>query len=403
MASCVHNLLERVEVLTPAGPARRLGDRHQRLAQDRAGLAPGGPPRESRHAQRDPGSVGHALGAALMLAPRRSGGVRVRRALVAARRQPADHLARAVSRGAARGPRPCTERERWTTPDGDFIDLDWLAGRAAAPAAASTLLVLFHGLEGSSRSHYAEAFADVARRHGLAFVVPHFRGCSGELNHGAAGLPLGRPRGGRTGSCARLRERFTRPPAGRGRLAGRQCADALGRRSRRTGRPAVRRGRIDLLADRPGRRRRGHRPRLQPARVHDHVPAHDAAQGPAQAGAASRACSIARRCWPRATCTSSTTCSPRRCMAFAAPRTTGRAHRPSRTWPASASRRSCSTRATTRSCRRTACRQRPRSATGSRLWQPAQGGHVGFPAGLWPTRVDVMPDAVTRWLLSSAR
>src|SRR3954466_5170365 len=69
------------------------------------------------------------------------------------------------------GPRPEYTRERWTTPDGDFIDLDWLAGSATA-SGATTLLVLFHGLEGSSRSHYAEAFADVARSHGLAFVVP---------------------------------------------------------------------------------------------------------------------------------------------------------------------------------------------------------------------------------------
>jgi predicted alpha/beta-fold hydrolase len=45
-------------------------------------------------------------------------------------------------------------------------------------------LGMFHGLEGSSRSHYAEAFADFAREQGLAFVVPHFRGCSGEPNHG---------------------------------------------------------------------------------------------------------------------------------------------------------------------------------------------------------------------------
>lgn len=71
-------------------------------------------------------------------------------------------------------------RERWTTPDGDFVDADWLDGGAAADAP---LLVLFHGLEGSSRSHYAEAVADVARERGLRFVVPHFRGCSGELNH----------------------------------------------------------------------------------------------------------------------------------------------------------------------------------------------------------------------------
>ena len=44
------------------------------------------------------------------------------------------------------------------------------------------LLVVFHGLEGSSASHYAEAFADVARSRGWACAVPHFRGCSGEPN-----------------------------------------------------------------------------------------------------------------------------------------------------------------------------------------------------------------------------
>ena len=70
-------------------------------------------------------------------------------------------------------------RERWVTPDQDFVDVDWLAGSVLDP----TLLVLFHGLEGSSRSHYAQAFADYSREHGMAFAVPHFRGCSGEPNH----------------------------------------------------------------------------------------------------------------------------------------------------------------------------------------------------------------------------
>ncbi len=76
-------------------------------------------------------------------------------------------------------------RERWDTPDGDFVDADWLNPGPSCDAGADAsrpLLVLFHGLEGSSRSHYAEAFADVARERGLRFVVPHFRGCSGELN-----------------------------------------------------------------------------------------------------------------------------------------------------------------------------------------------------------------------------
>ncbi len=42
--------------------------------------------------------------------------------------------------------------------------------------------VLFHGLEGSSQSHYARAFARYAQENKLDFCVPHFRGCSGELN-----------------------------------------------------------------------------------------------------------------------------------------------------------------------------------------------------------------------------
>lgn len=68
-------------------------------------------------------------------------------------------------------------RERWTTPDGDFVDADWQGEDRNAP-----LLVLFHGLEGSSASHYAQSFADRACALGWRFVLPHFRGCSGELN-----------------------------------------------------------------------------------------------------------------------------------------------------------------------------------------------------------------------------
>jgi predicted alpha/beta-fold hydrolase len=75
-------------------------------------------------------------------------------------------------------PRPLPlRRERWATPDGDFIDVDFLDGPSATP-----LLVLFHGLEGSSRSHYATATARACRAAGWRFALPHFRGCSGELN-----------------------------------------------------------------------------------------------------------------------------------------------------------------------------------------------------------------------------
>jgi len=127
-------------------------------------------------------------------------------------------------------------RERWATPDGDFIDLDWLAydiageankradssaatanalhlaprelrnavatsfdetaalhdsfGRetVAAQAAnpppnpAAPLFVLFHGLEGSSDSHYARVLMAEAKARGWFGVVPHFRSCGGSMN-----------------------------------------------------------------------------------------------------------------------------------------------------------------------------------------------------------------------------
>jgi predicted alpha/beta-fold hydrolase len=74
-------------------------------------------------------------------------------------------------------PRVPLTRERWETPDGDFVDVDW-AGDPHAPRT----LVLFHGLEGSSDSHYARALAAQAASRGWRMALPHFRGCSGEPN-----------------------------------------------------------------------------------------------------------------------------------------------------------------------------------------------------------------------------
>ena len=78
------------------------------------------------------------------------------------------------------GESPAWRRERWDTPDGDFIDIDFSSGLTSASAPT---LVLFHGLEGSSSSHYAKALAQVCAQRGWHLAVPHFRGCSGEPNH----------------------------------------------------------------------------------------------------------------------------------------------------------------------------------------------------------------------------
>ena len=72
---------------------------------------------------------------------------------------------------------PSYRRERIDTPDGDFVDFDWVDSAADKPT-----VVLFHGLEGCSSSHYASALMHAVAARGWCGVVAHFRGCSGEPN-----------------------------------------------------------------------------------------------------------------------------------------------------------------------------------------------------------------------------
>lgn len=92
---------------------------------------------------------------------------------------PGGHLQTIYARSLAQNYAVPYRRERWQTPDRDFIDLDWLDVESAD---GTKLLVLFHGLEGYSKSHYALSLMAMAARHGWRGVVPHFRGCSGEMN-----------------------------------------------------------------------------------------------------------------------------------------------------------------------------------------------------------------------------
>lgn len=125
------------------------------------------------------------------------------------------HLQTVYGALVARYHRIAFVRERVNTPDGDFLDFDWtgpglfsdrLASGASAPPDPSLThtaarrwmddddwqalvtppdtpaLVLFHGLEGSSRSHYAQAIAQYFRARGWIVVIAHFRGCSGFAN-----------------------------------------------------------------------------------------------------------------------------------------------------------------------------------------------------------------------------
>jgi len=87
------------------------------------------------------------------------------------------HLQTIIPATLFKTPKIVYRRERWITPDNDFIDLDYVDAAETAP-----LLVMFHGLEGSSKSHYARSLMAEVKSCEWAGVVVHFRGCSGELN-----------------------------------------------------------------------------------------------------------------------------------------------------------------------------------------------------------------------------
>ena len=68
------------------------------------------------------------------------------------------------------------ERERLTLPDGDFVDLDW------RKQGSKKLVIIQHGLEGSSDRPYILGVAKHFFNHGFDTLAWNYRGCSGEMN-----------------------------------------------------------------------------------------------------------------------------------------------------------------------------------------------------------------------------
>ena len=93
---------------------------------------------------------------------------------------PGGHLQTIVPARLVPLPRVAYRRERWDAPDSDFIDIDFALPEPID--AAAPLLVLFHGLEGDSQSHYSRSLMRDAADRGWRGMVAHFRGCSGEPN-----------------------------------------------------------------------------------------------------------------------------------------------------------------------------------------------------------------------------
>jgi uncharacterized protein len=68
------------------------------------------------------------------------------------------------------------QRERLELPDGDFVDLDWL------DANSQDLVILSHGLEGSTERVYMKAAAHFFHQKGMDVLGWNCRSCSGEMN-----------------------------------------------------------------------------------------------------------------------------------------------------------------------------------------------------------------------------
>lgn len=96
-------------------------------------------------------------------------------------------------------------RERIELADGDFIDLDWAAARPGP------VVLVLHGLEGSSRSHYAGRILQGLQSAGHQGLLMHFRGCSGEPNRHARGYTAGDTTDLETVATL-IRRRFPRRP-----------------------------------------------------------------------------------------------------------------------------------------------------------------------------------------------
>lgn len=94
---------------------------------------------------------------------------------------PGGHLQTIYSALIISAPEVDYQRERWDTPDGDFIDVDWLIP-TNGNVDDSPLVVFFHGLEGNSERDYVRSLMDLLQRKGWRGVAVNFRGCSGEPN-----------------------------------------------------------------------------------------------------------------------------------------------------------------------------------------------------------------------------
>ncbi|WP_439333277.1 hydrolase [Vibrio viridaestus] len=93
------------------------------------------------------------------------------------------HLQTIVPRLLRRQPLFSPFWETLTLPDDDFVDLAWSEPPTGKYASDKPIFVLFHGLEGSFYSPYANGLMHAFSQLGWLSTMMHFRGCSGRSNN----------------------------------------------------------------------------------------------------------------------------------------------------------------------------------------------------------------------------
>jgi predicted alpha/beta-fold hydrolase len=78
-------------------------------------------------------------------------------------------------------PKVNLRRENLELPDGDMTVVDWMEG-GPAPDSGAPVLIILHGLEGSSNSPYARMCLDAAAKQDWRAAVLHFRDCGDYRN-----------------------------------------------------------------------------------------------------------------------------------------------------------------------------------------------------------------------------
>ncbi len=72
-----------------------------------------------------------------------------------------------------------THNEIFELADGDFVECFWCE---KPPTDSRSIVVLFHGLEGSYKSSYVQGIMNSLKKAGISSVLMHFRGCSEKNN-----------------------------------------------------------------------------------------------------------------------------------------------------------------------------------------------------------------------------